>query len=348
MNNPRKILLIRLSSLGDIVHTIPAFTSLRAAFPGAQIDWLVEKKMAFLLNAVKGISNIFEINIRWIKQNPLSITAWSGICNLVATLQRQHYDISLDFQGLLKTGLLSFLGGANKRYGFSRKLVREYPAHWFYSCTLPYEGSRSHVVDLNLQLAQMAGGLATSTRLTLSPSAGDEELVNSLIEKEGLEAFVVLNPGGGWPTKRWEPRRYGLLAARIQKELHLPVIVTTGPGEENFFKEIAQNCIDPAPRHFQLSFLQLIPLLVRARLFVGGDTGPFHLACALGTPVVGIFGPTAPERNGPWSSADESVVRKLPCSFCSGRTCSTHAECMDIPIDDVFQSVVRRLQRNPC
>jgi heptosyltransferase I len=347
MSDPKRILIIRLSSLGDIIHTFPAFSSLRAAFPDAQIDWLVEKRMAFLLYSIKGIDNIYQVNTLWIKQNPLSIQAWTPVRDLTVALRKQHYDLSLDFQGLLKTGLLSFFSGAKNRLGFSKRLAREYPVHWFYNRNLDATADRMHVVDLNLQLAQMAGGVAAQTRLDLSAHPEDVELVNALIEREGLDRFVVINPGGGWPTKRWEPRRYGLLAARIQKELHLPVVVTTGPEEEPFFVEIAQNCGAPPPRHFQLSFLQLIPLLKRARLFVGGDTGPFHLACALGTPVVGIFGPTSPGRNGPWNSADEAVANTLPCSFCGGRTCATQIECMDIPVDDVFQSVVRRLQRNP-
>jgi heptosyltransferase I len=346
MSNPERILIIRLSSLGDIIHALPAFNNLRTTFPDAQIDWLVEKRMAFLLGAVKGINNIFEINSAWIKHNPLSIQPWNHLRNLMAKLQKQRYDLSLDFQGLLKTGLLSYFSGAESRLGFSKNLAREYPVHWFYNRKLEIAADRMHVVDLNLRLAQMAGGQAAHTPLELSAHPEDVELVDSLLKRECLDAFIVINPGGGWPTKRWEPRRYGQLAARIQEELHLPVVVTTGPGEEPLFAEITQGCRTP-PHHFQLSFLQLIPLFKRARLLVGGDTGPFHLACALGTPVVGIFGPTSPDRNGPWNGAGKAVARKLPCSFCGGRVCSTHIECMDIPVDDVFQFILWRLQRNP-
>jgi len=347
MSNPKRILIIRLSSLGDIIHTLPAFHALRTAFPDAQIDWLVEKKMAFLLSLIKGINNILEVNTAWIKQNPFSPKPWIHHGNLIAALRKRRYNYSLDFQGLLKTGLLSCLSGAENRFGFSKNLAREYPVHWFYNRRLDIAPDRLHVVDINLQLAKMAGGRDASTRIELSTPPEDENLVEALIGRNGLDAFVVINPGGGWPTKRWEPRRYGLLAARIQKDLHLSVVVTTGPGEEALFKEIAQSCGVPLPQHFQLPFSQLIPLFRRARLIIGGDTGPFHLACALGTPVVGIFGPTSPDRNGPWNGAGEAVVKRLPCSFCGGRKCSTQIKCMDIPVDDVFESIARCLQRIP-
>jgi ADP-heptose:LPS heptosyltransferase len=175
-----------------------------------------------------------------------------------------------------------------------------------------------------------------------SVPAEDDEYVESLLIRNQLKEFVVINPGGGWPTKRWDPQSYGRLAKRIQ-QLGLPVAVTTGPGEDSLFQAVAESCGVPSPRHFPVSFLQLIPLLKRARLFIGGDTGPFHLACALGTAVVGIFGPTSPVRNGPWRSGDEVIAHALPCSSCYGRSCSRNNECMNIPVDEVFAGVVRRL-----
>jgi ADP-heptose:LPS heptosyltransferase len=140
-------------------------------------------------------------------------------------------------------------------------------------------------------------------------------------------------------------QRYGDLAKRIITELGLPVVVTTGPGEETFFGSIAENCGGSRPHHFPVSFLQLIPLFRKARLVIGGDTGPFHLACALGTPVVGIFGPTSPVRNGAWRSEDEIVAHTLPCSSCYGRSCTAKNECMDIPVNEVFAAVARRLAK---
>jgi lipopolysaccharide heptosyltransferase I len=341
MSPPAKILIIRLSSLGDILHALPAFQSLRESFPAARIDWLVDRKAAFLPSSVAGVDNVFVIDTKSLRNGRLK--PWREAAKLLGTLRGVGYDISLDFQGLLKTAVLSVLCGARERLGFDRGLVRERPSHWFYTRRLDYRGPTAHVVTLNQMLAEAAGAAKSQARVRFAPEDTIACRIKEMLRIQQLSDFVVINPGGGWITKRWSPSRYGALAARIQNELGLPVVVTIGPGEEGLYEEIALNAPGPVPRRFQVSFMELIPLLRRARLLVGGDTGPFHLACALGTPVVGILGPTAPARNGPWSASDESVFRVLPCSFCNGRTCPTNNECMDLEVEQVFDSVVRRL-----
>jgi lipopolysaccharide heptosyltransferase I len=343
MNPPGNILIIRLSSLGDILHVLPAFQSLRAAYPDARIDWLVESRMAFLLSAVEGINNIVTIDTKALRANFVGVAAWTPAVRAIRSLRSAGYDLSLDFQGLLKTAALSLLSGARIRIGFSRDLVWEKPAHWFYHRTVARPSTPSHIVRLNLLMAAEAGASPRSEQVSLSASREDNAAIESLLSSGGLREFVVINPGGGWYTKRWSPARYGALAAKIGKELGFSVGVTTGPGEESLFQEISRNCDGTILHNLPVPFLQLIPLLKKSRLFIGGDSGPFHLACAVGTPVVGIFGPTDPARNGPWGSMDECAVRVLPCSFCYGRTCPTRNECMDIGVDEVFQAVVRRL-----
>lgn len=347
MRAPERILIIRLSSLGDILHALPAFSSLRCAFPDARIDWLVEKRNSFLLSTVLGIDEVIALDTSPLRKTPWQLASWKPAWKPVCLLRARQYDLCIDFQGLLKTGLLSVLSGARIRVGFPKELVRERPAHWFYQRAPNSPAAPMHIVALNQLLAQSVGARSVPTRVHFEIGAGDDASIQSLLEAERITDFGVINPGGGWSTKRWEPSRYGRLAARMQAELGLPVVVTTGPGEEELFIEMARHCGPTAVRHFPLPFLQLIPLLRRARLLIGGDTGPFHLACALATPVVGIFGPTAPVRNGPWREGEESVFRQLPCSFCNGRTCPTQNECMDITVEEVFQAVVKRLARNP-
>jgi len=194
-------------------------------------------------------------------------------------------------------------------------------------------------------LAGCIGTESSQIKLDFITDEKDTRYVKSLLEKEGLNDYVVLNPGGGWPSKIWKPEYYGQLAERIRRELKLPVVVTTGPGEEALFGTLAAHCEGTPPIHFQISFLQLIPLLRGARLLVGGDTGPFHLACALNTPVVGIYGPTCPVRNGPWGKDDAVVVHTLPCSLCYKRTCPEENACMEIEVDEVFEAVTRRLEK---
>lgn len=344
MSNFPRILIIRLSSLGDILHTLPAFASLRASFPDAKIDWLGAKKSKFLLTAIPGIDSLHVLDTDGLLTFPPDRPAWKNFGNLIRTLRSLQYDISIDFQGLLKTAVLSALSGSVTRLGFSSALVRERPAHWFYNRTLGNAAASEHVITLNQRLAELSGAQAIHpARFDFLVSQKDSEYIDSQLRRLQIEDFIILNPGGGWSTKRWNPKKFGALSQRIWKELNLAVIVTTGPGEESLYNTIAENSGDSMPHHLPVSFLQLIPLLQKARLFVGCDTGPFHLACAVGTAVVGIFGPTSPIRNGPWHGEDAFVTHSLACGPCHGRTCPQKNECMDIAADEVFQAICRRL-----
>ena len=345
MTPPRRILIIRLSSLGDILHTIPAFRSLRSSFPDADIDWLVEERTKFVLSVVPGISKILVIDTKALRRAPGHFGAWKRTWQVVGAMRSRRYDVALDFQGLLKTGLLILLSGARMRIGFSRELVRERGAALFYNRTLSKPETQLHVVAQNQLLAALTGAVIVSSPVDLLVPRGDADEIQEHLARIAVRDFVVINPGGGWYTKKWNPVKYGVLAQRIQSELGLQVVVTTGPGEESLYHEISRNSGQNPPAHLALPFLLLIPLFRRARLVIGGDTGPYHLACALGTPTVGIFGPTSPVRNGPWTDRDEVVVHVLPCSYCNGRTCPTQNECMEISADEVFQAVVRRLRK---
>jgi heptosyltransferase I len=345
MKQPGKILIIRLSSLGDIIHTLPAFHSLRDAFPEARIDWLVESRLAYLLRAVEGIDEILPIDTRSFRANLLNGKSWQGLMSPVRIVRSRRYDRVIDFQGLIKTAFLSCLSGARMRIGFSRELVRERPAHWFYHRTPANPASPVHVARLNMLVACAAGAQPAELRAHLRADPNDVRAVETKLQEEQLCDFIVINPGGGWPTKRWDPVRFGSLSELIHTKLGKQVVVVTGPGEEPLYRAIADQCREKPPVHLPLPFMQLIPLFEKARLVVAGDTGPLHLACALETPVVALMGPTDPIRNGPWSGKDEVVVRSLPCSFCHGRSCPTANECMDIPVDEVFAAIVRRLER---
>jgi heptosyltransferase-1 len=346
MTDLRKLLIVRLSSLGDIIHTLPAFQSLRSSFPEARIDWLVESRLAFFLNAVDGIDGILPVDTHAIRVRPLRREAWRRLWTPMRAARTRRYDVAIDFQGLLKTAILSLLSGAATRIGFSKALVRERPAHWLYHRTAPRPAAQEHIVRLNLLLAETAGARPGEWGAPLKAIDSDTKAIESLLRQEQLSEYIVINPGGGWPTKRWNPVSYGTLAARIQHEMKFRVVVTTGPGEEHLYSVIAGKCPEMPPVHLRVPFLQLIPLFRKARLIVSGDTGPLHLACALGTPVVGLLGPTSPTRNGPWSENDEVVVRHLPCSYCNGRSCPASTECMDIPVAEVFAAVARRLERS--
>lgn len=343
MNDPLKILVIRLSSLGDILHTLPAFFDLRHSFPDAKIDWVVALNCRFLLTVVKGIDTVHIFNKAEIVNSPFKRSSRYPVWSLIRQLRAERYDYAIDFQGLLKTAFMGFASGAAVRIGFPKELVRERPSHWFYHRTPSLPQKPVHVLALNRMLAACAGARPAAVPFDPVVDIRDQETVDSLLAEKGLSEFVVINPGGGWPSKIWKPEYYGKLARRIESELDLPVVVTTGPGEEFLYEKLAAQCDGRPPIHLRISFLQLIPLLKKARLLIGGDTGPLHLACALDVPVVGIYGPTSPARNGPWKEKYETVVNPVPCSGCHKRTCPTDNVCMEIPVDNVFAAVTRRL-----
>lgn len=345
MNFPRKILVIRLSSLGDILHALPAFHDLRNTFPDARIDWAVARNCAFLLSAVRGIGKVYSFDKTALLALQSRHETSLPLPALIRSLRRERYDICIDFQGLLKTAIIGFMSGARVRIGFPGDQVRERPSHWFYGRTPAIPGEPEHVVDLNRRLAECAGARRHTFAFDPVFSREDRDLVESLLEKYGVDRPVVLNPGGGWKSKVWDSARYGELAAGIRTELGLDVVVTTGPGEEALYEKIAAYCGKPAPVHLQVSFLQMMPLLERARLLIGGDTGPLHLACALRTPVVAIFGPTSATRNGPWNTESEVVTNGIHCGGCYKRNCPTDSGCMDIPVGDVFAAVTRIVEK---
>jgi ADP-heptose:LPS heptosyltransferase len=208
-----------------------------------------------------------------------------------------------------------------------------------------------HVIDKNLALA--CGMLRRSNNRALlnvdyefpiALSRDDEKYVDAIIETERAE-FVIINPGGGWPTKLWPSERYAKLADWLWSDCGLASFVTYGPGEEALARSVANGARSGAARPIASTLKQYVALARRAALFVGGDTGPLHLAAASGTPIVGLYGPTSAQRNGPFDSRDITVGRDLWCrANCHRRSC-WHWECLDIPMSEVKRAVLKRLNR---
>jgi len=205
MSQGPRILILRLSSLGDILHTLPAFASLRAAFPRARIDWLAAEKCRSLAAAIRGVDRVHVLDARALARFPPDRAAWKRLRGLIRELRAARYDLAIDFQGLLKSAFLGLLSGAHTRIGFSRPLAREWPAHLLYHRTLPRPPSPVHVSELNRLLAGLAGadpGLRAPFELEVSEADGAR--VDRLLAPIG--DFVVLNPGGGWAPSDGAPK----------------------------------------------------------------------------------------------------------------------------------------------
>jgi lipopolysaccharide heptosyltransferase I len=346
-----RIVIVKLSSIGDVVHALPAAAALKRALPDARISWVVERRASAILKDSPAIDDLIEVDTRAWRS---SLLRGATIADVRARLSHirgpdpdADSDVAIDFQGLIKSGLVAKATGARRRIGFETSELRERASRFF--LTAQIETSKfEHVIDKNLALAgAVIDGASASPdgyEFPIAVSAEDERYIDEAIRNRG-GSFAIVNPGGGWPTKLWPAAAYGQLADWLYVEHGLVSFITYGPGEESLVQAVAAGAKTGAARPFASTLKQFVALARRASLFVGGDTGPLHLAAASGTPIVGIYGPTSPERNGPFDKRDVVVGRDLWCRpDCHRRSC-WHWECMDIPVSAVARAVTTRLAR---
>lgn len=355
-----RILIVKLSSIGDVVHTLPAAALLRRALPGASITWVAERRASAILKDSPAIDELIEIDTREWRKDFLTGSTIGHMRAQFNQLRRSrtlngagHADIAIDFQGLIKSGMVAFVSRANRRIGFETGDLREKASKLLLTEQV-VTSEFNHVIEKNLALARAAIGHSVAKPVAeeegwkngyefpIAVSPDDERCVEAAIENQ-RDPFAIINPGGGWQTKVWPSERYTELANWISTECGLSSFVTYGPGEEALALTVASNARSGAVRPLASTLKQFVALARRATLFVGGDTGPLHLAAAGGTPIVGLYGPTSPERNGPFDPRDITVGRDLWCrAECHRRSC-WHWECMDIPMSDVKRAVLKRL-----
>jgi len=330
----RSILIVRLGALGDLVHALPAVAALRAAWPEARIDWLVDGRYAELLELVPVIDRTIIVGGR----------ARPPVLPVIRALRRARYDLAIDFQGLLKSAMLARLAGAQQTAGFIPGQLREPLAGVFYTRRIPGDDS-GHVVRKNLSLVEALGA---GVREVTSPLKTTASLVpgqvRRLLEIDAGGRFAVINPGAGWPNKQWPADRYGAIAAHLRARHGMRSIVTWGPREQALAGEVAASSAGAAQVAPATSIGDLVELARAAAIFMAGDTGPMQLAAAVGTPVVGVFGPTNPLRNGPWSAADGWVSRFDDCECHHKRRCRRETPCINtITVQQVADAVDCRL-----
>jgi len=333
----RSLLVVRLSAMGDIIHTLPAVAALREAFPHMQLGWLIDERWAELLCTLRYpragrraperplADRVHTVNLGQFRGSPVSFHSWQQIAVGLSELRGVEYDAAIDFQGAVRSALLARCSGAPVLYGDVQP--RENAASMFYTRQIGTNGQ--HVVEQALSLAREAirrspgpenssrGSSLPNGRPAWNSSAPNvefptdpdaEKKIDSLI---GAAQFVILNPGAGWGAKQWPVERYGIVAKELARE-GIQSLINYGPGEEELAKAV-EAASEGAARKVTCSIAELISLTRRARLFIGGDTGPMHLAAALKVPVVAIFGPTNPARNGPFGT--KSVVLRSASSL---------------------------------
>jgi heptosyltransferase I len=308
-----RLLVVRLGAMGDILHALPAITALRRIHPNWEIGWVVEPRWQALLAApdaegcgpaalVRGpampvIDRLHLAPIREWRDKPLTLKTMRGLRALRTELRAAGYDAVLDLQGAIRSAVVGRMAGARRLIG--ERCPREPLARWLFTHAVATHGE--HVIEQDLELAgQVAGDELSPVPPELPVDPAAEAWCSQLLASCGTRPVALINPGAGWGAKRWPVERYATVACGLITR-GFRVLVNAGPGEEPMADRIVKEASGAAiPLATSLS--QLIALTRRVALCVAGDTGPLHLACALGRPVVGIYGPTDPGRNGPYGT----------------------------------------------
>jgi heptosyltransferase I len=330
----KRILIVRMSALGDIVHALPVLSALRTASPQVEVDWLVDRKYAGILTFVDGLAQ--------------RIMGRPGLSHAVTVMRARNYDVAIDLQGLLKSASMARLSGAGRVIGFERRALREGAAAWFYSDTATVPPG-AHVIRKNLSVLPLLGMLEPDVKFPfVIPPSRVADQVAADADARDTNGFALINPGAAWPNKRWPPERFGAIARHLRERHALRSCVLWGGGEAELADAVVQSSSAAAVRAPATNLGDLLALSARASLMVSGDTGPVHIAAALGTPIVGLYGPTRPERNGPWDPQDVVVSRADTCECHHKRECrrGLAAMCLnEIHIEDVKDAVDLRLSR---
>jgi len=332
---PRSFLVVRLGALGDIVHTVPAVAALRETFPEARIGWVVERKWSSLVKMASCVDEVICLE-----------PSAAGYLSCIRRLRSGQYDCVIDFQGLYKSALLARFSGAARRVGRDRASAREPGAAQFYSDYVHPAGR--HVAEMNVSLAVGAGARQPDAmRFPMLVPQKASKQVKAILDKAGIYEFIVVSPGGGWRSKCWPADRYGAVCADVWGRHGLPAVINIGPGEESLAREVVEAAAPAQSLVLSLPLPQLGALLMQSKLVISADSGPLHLAAALGARTVGLFGPTDPARNGPLPTglvlcngvADGSIAK----TGAYERGESYSSSMLSLSVEQVCEAVEREL-----
>lgn len=330
-------MIVRLSAIGDVIHGMPVLSALRDRLPDAMLGWVVEQRAAALLVGHKALDELITVPRGWLKSP-------SAVWRLRRRLRELRFDTAIDMQGLTKSAVAARLSGATTRIGFGDAKGREL-SRLFYNRTV--KTTAAHVIDCNLELLGPLGIDRPTVRFDVPEKPQDRAVAERAIDAAGLnDGFAVINPGAGWPSKLWPPERFAAVARHLGAARSLPTLAVWAGDEEH---QWAEQIVAGSDGHARLapptSLTELAAVVRRARLFVGSDTGPLHLAAAVDTPCVGLFGPMPAERNGPYGPA-HVAIQKVRFEGTSRQRRNAPKEVMEaITVEDVCKGCDRILDR---
>ena len=330
------ILIVKLSAIGDVVHALPVAYALKQCFPTARVTWVVEKPSYDML-----ANNPYVDEIIVFDKPKLKTMAgfWGYAPGFVRLLRSRRFDLALDLQALFKSGAIAFLSGAPNRYVYCN--TREMSDKLSRRVCGPHQ--KGHVVEQYLDVVRALGCEVDEVVFPVHITAAETAAATAIAQHAGLDVaqrYALLSPGANWPNKRWPPRFFAALADRLWDDGLIPVL-TGGPGDAPLAAEItASAAIPPVDLTGKTSLKQLAFVIKHARVLVGGDTGPMHLAAALATPVVALHGPTDTIRNGPYGPGHKALVTAQECVGCWRRACPKGRDCLEgITVDQVYAAV---------
>lgn len=328
---PSRVLVVRLGAMGDVIHALPAVSALARALPQGKVDWIVEPRWACLLEGNPHVGSVLEFPLKAWRKRPLSAESWSAARQLIGELRARRYDLVVDLQGLLKSACLARLTGCRRRAGFETAALREPFAAKFYTEQIGVAGA--HVVDKNLSaVRRLVGGANGAVEFPLPEGECSAALP--------VGDFVLATPVAGWGSKQWPSRHYARLARLLQQGLGMPLVLDCAPSDVGYVQEIAR----AAPPESVVLHASTIPQLIgatrRARAVLGVDSGPLHLAAALGKPGVAVFGPTDPARNGPYGGT-LTVLRATTAATTYRRDADISCAMSSISAEQVYEDLCR-------
>ncbi len=340
------ILIVKLSAIGDVIHTLPALNAIRRVYPGARITWLVEEAAQDLVKDHPALDRVMvSKRKRWLKRlrSRLFLSATKEVYGFIKELRDTHYDMILDFQALLKSGLLITLARGKRKIGFGKGLEHMEYSYLFLNERVPAVSMEHHALIRGLMLLNALGIPTPEVEYKLAVSDHDRQQVDDLLQLYGLEnseRFVVINPVAKWESKLWPNRKFAQLADRIIAQYDAGVVFTGSFEDRPTIHQIKEGMSAQAANFAGETTLKMLAALyTKADLVISTDTGPMHLAVAVGTPVVALFGPTAPWRTGPFGPGNQVVTAGQACAPCFKRHCAT-CDCMAlISVDQVFDAV---------
>jgi lipopolysaccharide heptosyltransferase I len=331
--NPKKILVVKPSALGDIVHSFPFLNALSKRFPEAQIDWAVAKGLHPLLENHPMLNKIWIIDKgNWKKLSRLN-TTYKELRKLVADLKNEKYDLVIDLQGLMRSGIITKMTKCKYRVGF--KAARE-GANLFYTHKIPCKWSEMHAIDRYLKIAEALGCTIDKVENTFTSFNENPPIMSELPDE-----YIIIAPSAGKEANRWPADRFGKLAAKLP----LPVVVVSHKADTHVVDELVSHsdgkAISLAGR---TNIMELAAVIKKAKFFISNDTGPMHIAAALNIPVFAIFGPSNSQKTGPYGDIHTIISVNAPCAPCYAKKKCSHWKCMEtLTIDKVLEVINKKL-----